>query len=167
MKNKNGTLIRTAKIEDAEEILLLAKKVMGEVEFFEKDSKEFNSTVEDEEKFLEKTTLVLVAEINGKIVGVSTLQRGNANRTSHIGTFGITILKQYSGMKIGTSLMNEVLKWSKENNIEKIELEVFNDNIPAIGLYKKFGFIIEGVKNKKIKIRDKYKDVLILGKFLE
>lgn len=168
MKIKNGheLLIREAKIEDANEILLLVKNVMGEVEFFPKEPEEFNLTVEQEVEYIKKTSLFLVAEIDGKIVGSTTLQKGSSIKTVHVSTFGITILKAYSGLKIGSLLIKNVIEWSKENGVEKIELEVFEENIPAIGLYKKFGFIVEGRKNRNIKINDKYKDTLLLAKFL-
>lgn len=62
--------------------------------------------------------------------------------------------------------MEEVIKWCKKNQVEKIELEVFEENTPAIALYKKFGFIEEGRKNRNIKIKDEYKNTLLMAKFL-
>ncbi len=150
MKLKNGheLIIRKVTVEDANEIVMLVKKVMGEVSFFPKESGEFDLTAEDEAEYIKNTSLFLVAEIYGKIVGSTTLQKGSTKRTSHVADFGITILKEYSGLKIGTLLVEEVIKWCKENQVEKIELDVFEENTPAIALYKKFGFIEEGRKYK-------------------
>jgi RimJ/RimL family protein N-acetyltransferase len=44
--------------------------------------------------------------------------------------------------------------------------QVFEDNIPAISLYRKFGFIEEGRKRKAIKTNNGYKDIILMGKFL-
>ncbi len=63
--------------------------------------------------------------------------------------------------------MEEVIEWCKENQVEKIELEVFEENTPAIALYKKFGFVEEGRKNKNIKIEGEYKNTLLLARFLK
>ncbi|MFD3158754.1 GNAT family N-acetyltransferase (plasmid) [Haloimpatiens sp. FM7330] len=166
IKNNDDLTIREAKIEDAKQILQLVKKVMSEVEFFPKAAEEFQLSVEQEEEFIEKTSLVLVAEIDGKIVGASTLQKGNCIKNKHVADFGITILQEYSNLKIGSLLMEKVIEWSKENEVEKIELEVFEKNIPAINLYKKFGFIVEGRRNRNIKIRHQYQDTLLMCKFL-
>lgn len=169
MKIKNGheLIIRKATVEDANEIVMLVKKVMGEVSFFPKESGEFDLTAEDEAEYIKNISLFLVVEIDGKIAGSTTLQKGSTKRTSHVADFGITILKEYSGLKIGTLLMEEVIKWCKENQVEKIELDVFEENTPAIALYKKFGFIEEGRKNKNIKIKGEYKSTLLLARFLK
>jgi RimJ/RimL family protein N-acetyltransferase len=167
IKNDNKLIIRNATVEDADEIVMLVKQVMGEVSFFPKEPEEFDLTAEDEAEYIKKTSLFLVAEVEGKIVGSTTLQKSKTKRISHVAEFGITILKEYSGLKIGTLLMEEVIKWCKENQVEKIELEVFEENIPAIALYKKFGFIEEGRKNKNIKIKGKYINTLLMAKFLE
>jgi len=169
MKKKidNELIIRKATVEDSNEIVMLVKQVMGEVSFFPKEPDEFDLTAEDEAEYIKNTSLFLVSEINEKIVGSTTLQRGSTKRTSHVVDFGITILREYSGLKIGTLLMEEVIKWCKENQVEKIELEVFEENTPAIELYKKFGFIEEGRKNKNIKIKGEYKNTLLLAKFLK
>ena len=62
--------------------------------------------------------------------------------------------------------MKKVIEWAKLNKVEKIELEVFEDNAPAILLYKKFGFIEEGKKRKAIKTNEGYKDIILMGRFL-
>src|SRR4030042_1954750 len=44
----------------------------------------------------------------------------------------------------GKALMQSVVKWAKENQtIEKLALSVFADNMLAIRLYEKLGFLTE------------------------
>lgn len=162
----NNLIIREVKIEDANEILILARKVMGEVIFFPKEPEEFNLTIEQEEDYIRKTSLILVAELDGKIVGCTTLQKGGSVKTKHVALLGITILKEYTGLKIGSLLMKKVIEWAEKNKVEKIELEVFAENIAAIKLYEKFGFAVEGRKVRNIKVKDRYIDLLLLGKFI-
>ncbi len=166
IKDDLKPIIRKATTEDANEVVALVKQVMAEVSFFHKEPEEFSITAVEESEYIKRTSLFLVAEIEGKMVGSTTLQRGNSVRTSHVGDFGITILKEYCGFKIGTLLMEEVIKWCKENGVEKIELEVFEENTPGIALYKKFGFIEEGRRNRNIKIHGEYKNTLLLARFL-
>ena len=52
---------------------------------------------------------------------------------------------------IGDKLLNYLIEKYKEKDIKNITLEVKEDNIAAINLYKKYGF-------KKVSIRQKYYD---------
>jgi RimJ/RimL family protein N-acetyltransferase len=157
--------IRNAEARDAEEILLLAKQVMTESPFFPRTSDEFNFTIAQEEDYIKNAALFLVAENDGKIIGSTTLDRSNLSKLNHTVTFGITILKAYFGQGVGSLLMKKVIEWVEANKIEKIDLEVFEDNTPAILLYKKFGFVEEGRKRKAIKTNNGYKDNILMARF--
>ena len=45
---------------------------------------------------------------------------------------------------IGTALMAEALRWARSVGVDKIVLSVYPDNVGAIALYRKFGFLDEG-----------------------
>jgi L-phenylalanine/L-methionine N-acetyltransferase len=51
----------------------------------------------------------------------------------------------YQNRGIGTALMAAAIDLADNwLNLKRLELQVFTDNAPAIHLYEKFGFIIEG-----------------------
>ena len=51
----------------------------------------------------------------------------------------------FQGQGVGSKLVEAVLDLADNwLNILRIEVEVYTDNTPAIALYKKFGFAIEG-----------------------
>jgi len=50
-------------------------------------------------------------------------------------------------------------------NLQKILLEVLTENSPALKLYLKLGFEIEGTLKKQFYIDGNYKDVYILSLF--
>lgn len=52
----------------------------------------------------------------------------------------ILVYKQFRNKKIGTKLMEYIIKIAKENNLINITLEVRQSNYIAIKLYKKMGF---------------------------
>ena len=55
---------------------------------------------------------------------------------------------------VGTALMQAAVELAdKWLNVSRLELEVYTDNEPAIKLYKKFGFQIEGTS-----VRADYRD---------
>ncbi len=61
-----------------------------------------------------------------------------------------------------------LLKWATaEPLIEKVCLEVFTTNIGAIRLYRKLGFVEEGLRPKDIKFGpERYVDTLTMYKFV-
>lgn len=116
-----------------------------------------------------KIGLWVVSEINGRIVGTCNLiprGLGSVNKSRHVLTSGIAVLKEYRGIGIGNALMDYVINWAEAQNYEKISLSVFSTNAPAINLYQKFGFEVEGVKRKEFKIEGKDVDEICMGKFL-
>lgn len=165
LRNGKNFLIKNAEARGAAEIILLVKQVMNESPFFPRTSDEFDFTTEQEEEYIKNAALFLIAEIDGKIVGSATLDRSCLSKLNHTVSLGITILKAYSGQGIGSSMMKKIIEWTELNKIEKIDLEVFEDNTPAISLYKKFGFIEEGRKRKAIKTNEGYKDIILMGRF--
>ncbi|WP_160688144.1 GNAT family N-acetyltransferase [Clostridium sp. C2-6-12] len=167
-KIKNSSLkIRKAEPKDAEEIILMVKQVMKETGFFPHTAEEFNITVDNEIEYMKSTALFLLAEIDGKIVGSATLDRSDLKKLKHNVTFGITILKEYCGLGIGSILMEKIIEYTKAEGIEKIELEVFENNLSAIKLYRKFGFLEEGRRKKFIKTDEGYLDMIIMGRFID
>ena len=63
--------------------------------------------------------------------------------------FEVTTKERRKG--IGNKLLNYLVEKYQDNNIKNITLEVKEDNIAAINLYKKYGF-------KKVSTREKYYD---------
>ena len=59
------------------------------------------------------------------------------------------------------------LKWArKQKDIEKVVLGVFSSNKRAYGLYKKFGFKVEGVLKRQHILEGRYTDELRMAIFL-
>lgn len=88
---------------------------------------------------------LLVAEVEGEIVGSIGLNVVQSPRRAHTASIGMGVRDDWHGKGVGTGMMQAVIdladKWL---NLKRLELEVFTDNEPALKLYKKFGFEIEG-----------------------
>ena len=56
----------------------------------------------------------------------------------------INVLDSYQGKHIGSKLMDYMFNDLEKNNVSEITLEVRIDNIKAINLYKKYGFVEVG-----------------------
>lgn len=176
LKDGRRCVIHTAEETDTEKVLKQVISVLKEAEYtvttYPEDGADF--TVEKEKEWVKKHrqgdgNLLIVAEIDGKIVGSCALHNGERKRIQHVGTTGITVLKSFRGLGVGKALMESVIEWASNHPlIEKIGLEVFANNIGAINLYKKSGFIEEGRKIKEVKIGpDNYVDSILMCKFVK
>jgi putative acetyltransferase len=57
----------------------------------------------------------------------------------------MAVRDDWQGKGAGTALMQAAIELAdKWLNLTRLELEVYTDNEPAIRLYKKFGFAVEG-----------------------
>jgi putative acetyltransferase len=87
----------------------------------------------------------LVAEIDGKAVGMIFLGREEAPRRSHVGQIGMAVHDAYAGRGAGTALMAAVVELADNwLQLKRLELGVYADNARAIALYERFGFEREG-----------------------
>lgn len=95
-----------------------------------------------EDFFSNSLSACFVAQIENEIVGyVGMYIIGDVCEITNIAT-----LPKYRNRKIATALMTELLKLCKENDIEKVMLEVRRSNVPAISFYEKVGFYVVGFR---------------------
>ena len=86
----------------------------------------------------------LVVEQDGRIIGNGGLHRSQGRRT-HAAVLGMGVHDDYRGRGIGARLLRELLAVADDwLDLKRIELTVYVDNAPAIALYERSGFMIEG-----------------------
>ncbi len=72
--------------------------------------------------------------------------------------------EEYRGKGVGTFAIRTMISHAFFNlNLRRIQLGVLENNIIAINLYKKVGFIEEGRKRKAIYKNGRYIDELVMG----
>ena len=88
--------------------------------------------------------VVLVAVEDGKVIAYI---RGTLTKTLHIlnvrlrGTIdNFYVEEEYRGRGVAQNLIEELIKWFKEKNVDVMTLHTYPLNSGAIALYKKFGF---------------------------
>jgi putative acetyltransferase len=89
---------------------------------------------------------LLVATIDSQVVGNLGLhQAGKSARRRHAGSIGMCVRDDSQGRGVGTRLMAAGTELADGwLNYQRLELNVFTDNLAAMALYRKFGFAIEG-----------------------
>ena len=97
----------------------------------------------------------LVACVEDEVIGEISLHTSPTRwRMRHVGSIGMAVRDDWQGRGIGTVLMEAALDLADNwLNLTRVELTVYVDNAPAITLYEKFGFEIEGT-HRRFAFRD-------------
>ena len=99
----------------------------------------------------------LVAKEEGKIVGNADVTK-LSGRESHVGKLGIGIRSGYRRIGIATKLVEILIRQAKKERLKIILLAVYENNLPAIALYRKLGFKEVGRTPKGVYWKGKYID---------
>jgi RimJ/RimL family protein N-acetyltransferase len=172
---KDGTevTVRSARTDDAAAIMEMVSGVFKSSPYLLTEPDEFTVTLEQEKGWVEgflpsPNSVLLVAEIDGRLVGILDFKGGHRRRIAHSGMIGTSVREAYRGRSVGSVLMDALIEWAKgTGTVEKLELLVFADNEHAMALYKKMGFQEEGRKHKAIRLSDgRYLDELLMARFV-
>ncbi|MGY0375267.1 GNAT family N-acetyltransferase [Clostridium sp. JNZ J1-5] len=172
VKNEK-VIIRKANKSDAKALIDYLNVIGGESDFLTFGIGQFRISVEQEEDFIgnalkNENALLIIAEINGKVVGNLNFSGGIRQRVAHVGEFGVSVLKEYWGNGIGEELIKYLISWSKSSGIiRKINLKVRTDNIRGIHLYKKLGFSEEGIVRRDFLINGEFYDSSLMGLLID
>jgi L-phenylalanine/L-methionine N-acetyltransferase len=86
----------------------------------------------------------IVAVLEGRIVGSAGIQQ-HKGRRRHVGEVGMSVHDDFQRRGIGSALTAALVDVADNwLDLKRLELTVYVDNEPAIRLYQKFGFEVEG-----------------------
>ena len=98
-----------------------------------------------------------VVVVDDKVVGwCDVCPLNNRPTTTHVGVLGVGLLPEFRGKGIGRELMQKTIAKAKAKGLTRIELTVREKNLNAIALYKKLGFVTEGLKRNCSRIDGVY-----------
>ena len=159
----NPVLIRAVRLEDAESITAM-RSLPGvrhgtlALPF---------PSIDAGRKWLEafpKADIHVAAECNAAVVGTASLARLQGRR-GHCGQIGIMVHDAHVGRGIGTALMAALVDAADQwLGLLRLELQVNCDNAPALALYRRFGFVVEGRLVADIFRDGQYIDCFTMGR---
>lgn len=152
-------LLRNAREEDAAMLIEYLKTTCGETRYLAKDPEEITFTIEEECDFIKsqnasENNLMLLGFLDGEYVGNCSFMGNMLNRYRHRANMGIALYQKYTGLGIGTAMIENLCEIAKAHGMEQMELEVVADNEGAISLYKRMGFEIFGRLPENMKYND-------------
>jgi len=161
--------IREAEPADASSLREFVLEVTGQTNFLGSGPDEYNKTEGDVQALLHAAQEVankvyLIALMDNRIVGLINFTAGKKRRSSHVGEFGMSVDKDFWGQGIGSQLIDALIKWANESEVvKKINLEVRTDNLRAINLYQRKGFVHEGTTTRSFCIDGQFYDCHRMG----
>ncbi|CAN7410058.1 GNAT family N-acetyltransferase [Neorhizobium sp. LjRoot104] len=100
----------------------------------------------------------VVAVVDAQVVGWCDIRRHPQPIHAHCGTLGMGIIPGYRDKGLGTRLIRAAVGQARERGFHRVELHVHADNLRAVALYEKVGFVREGVARDAVKIDGRYID---------
>ncbi len=171
--NKNNITYRNPMPEEAEKIVAFYNRMGGESTFLSFVEDEYPLSVKEEEDYIRSlegnaNNVMFLALDGDEIVGLSTITSTHKIKSRHEGELGIVVAKKYHGQGIGTKLIRMAIDWCKGNDVTtRIHLDVSADNLTAISIYLKLGFIMEGCLKNQTLIDGIYYDTYVMGLLLK
>lgn len=89
-----------------------------------------------------------VARVNGEVAGWCDVSRLPWEGWRHGGRLGMGVHPVWRRAGLGRALLEATLADARARGFERIELEVYAANAPAIRLYERAGFAVEGTRRR-------------------
>lgn len=164
--------IRHIGVDDAQQFLDLCLRLDSETSMMMYEPGERTTTVADQRDAIDRViqspnSAIIVAEDNEELIGYVSANGGEFARTRHIAYVVAGVRQDRAGQGIGTSLFSELDTWAKTSGIRRLELTVRVDNDPAIRLYTRHGYEIEGTRRRSLLVDDRFVDELSMAKIVD
>jgi GNAT superfamily N-acetyltransferase len=165
-------MIRAARPDDAEQLISLKRSLFAEGRYFVSELDEYEAISAYESERISRRQhrrgdREVVAIREQRVVGWLRFSAGSLRRRSHRGTMEMGVAAAWRGHGIGGRLLDGLLTWARENEIEKINAEVLSWNTPALQLYRSRGFLEHGRLVDDIKLGPGvYLDVVLVTRSL-
>ena len=101
-----------------------------------------------------------VAISEGEVVGWCDVTPKSRPIYAHCGVLGMGLLPRFRGQGLGTRLIMRTLKAARACGLSRVELSVRQDNTNAIALYKRVGFVTEGLQRNAVQVDGGYENVV-------
>jgi len=165
-KDGKEVILRTPKWEDLDDFMEYINSLVEEGADIIRDQKVTRDQEADwlgrKLALLEKgEEFYLVAEVKGKVIALSELQR-KKGCSSHVAGIAIGISKNYRNIGIGTEILKTLISQAKTMGLKMLNIEAFSTNKRAIHVYEKVGFKKTGSRPKLFYRNGKYMDEILM-----
>lgn len=163
--------VRLAMEHDVPALIALINRLAAEATLLFVVPVDPDTGAEDLRQFLRATAAsgnnaVMVAVDGGRLVGLATATGGVHPAKQATVEIGIGVLATHHGRGVGRALMAGLEGWAREVGLRRLQLPVVTTNTPAIALYRKSGFTIEGTLRESACVDGRHLDQYMMAKLL-
>lgn len=135
--------LKLAEHEDAANILAFLQRAKTETDAITIPHLE-RVTAQEESRNIDEINqsddcVIMLAMLDDHLVGMVTVMKTSAKT----GELGVVVAKKYWHNGIGQMLVDEAEYWfTHYSSLQHMNLTVYEDNVPAINLYRKMNFVV-------------------------
>ncbi len=164
-------VIRPAAAGDAVALLTFLGTIGGENSFLSYGAQAVGGSGHSGEEIIRSCTRgsdrLLIAEVEGQIVGAADLRAGHRPPIAHTAEIGLSVLRQYSSRGIGRALLEYLIADARRGGrLQVLSVTVSATDTAAASLCRRFGFTQIGCYPKFFRVDGKYQDGLIMNLYL-
>ena len=152
LRDGTAIVIKPLDVEEASAVLKFYRSLPEEDRLFLNDDvtkpqwlRRFVARIESGE------VVSLVAEIEGRIVGEATLYRALHGWTVHVAEIRVAVAPTMRRSGLGTTLAHELVRLATRMGIEKMVIQVVENQVGARKMFRKLGFRQEAVLRGHVK----------------
>ena len=109
----------------------------------------------------------LVAVVDGEVVGWCDLRPRSNPSQRHSAVLGLGLVAEHRGRGLGKALLASTLDRADARGLRRAELVVREDNVPAVSLYRRFGFVVEGRCRNYLRVDGVDHHALLMARLVE
>ncbi len=169
---KDALRIRKVELDDAAPVLALRHRLDAESRFMMLEPGERTADIVDQRSEIAaiaaqaNSTVLLAETADGRLAGYLSAEGGAFRRNRHVAYIVIGVLQEFAGHGVGTALFHALESWAATHGIHRLELTVMAHNERAIRLYRRVGFVEEGVRRDAVLVDGAFIDELMMAKLL-
>ena len=164
-------VIRPACPADAVSLLTYLNTIGGENSFLSYGAQAVGSTARSGEEIIRDSTRgcdrLIVAELDGLIVGAADLRTGHRRPIAHTAEIGLSVLRKYWQRGIGSGLLDYLVQDARRGGqVKVLNVTIAAGDAAAQSLCRRFGFEQIGRYSKFFCDNGRYEDGLIMNLYL-
>lgn len=168
LRDSSVATLRPARADDADALLANVNDIGAEEVYLR--TEKLAISVDEERAWIGgfdgRSSVLLVAEIGGKVVGAADAHRGAQVKNAHVAELGIALRKEARGLGLERALMETLVDWARAVGVRKLNLNVSRTNQRAIALYRRVGFEEEARLQGQVILQGVPVDLVIMSRWL-
>ncbi len=164
-------VIRPAVASDAVALLTYLNTVGGENSFLSYGAQAVGGGSRSGEEIIQSCTRgsdrLIVAELEGRIIGAADLRAGHRPPIAHTAEIGLAVLRQYSKQGIGKELLEHLIRDARQGGrIQVLSVTISASDLAAASLCRRYGFQQIGCYPRFFRAGDRYEDGVMMNLYL-